>query len=407
MQLLELSQLGLPDPTQKLSSDFIRNFGRLALLTTPSKLQLAAADFSGNKNFGTLNGGVTVQASGWGVFGQAWRFPGSSGSYATVTLPGFTSLNDMSVHVVFSADAFAQPRFTRLIEQGGNNSWTLDFSQVTAGSGQLTAMVNGTSQVTTSASLLDGKTHLASFTLAGGTVVALYIDGVLIGTATSASSPSSPTASINIGRYGGGGYNLTGSIYFVSIFQRVHSAGQVSSLYNALRTGKPFPLFEPDYLLIDEPSTGTTINLTAKSFVFSSSNSQENISRPLNSKEISPSDSQANITFTRNLRSDIESQSFSSSATSILRPINSQATSQSESNSQKSLKQSLNSQILVQSSSLAETSIKKELNSTSLSQSLGDGNYTTQISTKFSVLSYRRYSSQYFVQSGSINDDGQ
>ncbi len=348
--VLELPQTtDLLDPTAKLSSGFIKSLPIPVGLWCPSKLQNAAVDFNPlKKNFGALTGGITPAPGGFGTLGQNWLFNSSNtlidcGNNAI--LP--TGANPFTVAVLHSPT-----------NSGGNRGLitkTPTFTNNAAGwrisknASQQIAYNSSSAMATSALAMTLGKWYLSIIAITA-TTTTFYLnsvkDGPYSGIGTSGTTDSS---SVKIGAYTSTGGVWGGGIALAALWNYAFSDAQASALYNCLFTGKPFPLFEPDTLYIDEPQTSTTLNLTSKSFVFSSSNSQVSIQRNINTQSDSLSDSQGNITFTRDLKSTLDSRSFSSSATSVLRPLNSIVSSRSESSAAET-RQILSSSIITSQS---------------------------------------------------------
>lgn len=354
---LELPQtMDLLDPTAKLSSGFIKSLPIPIGLWCPSKLRNAAVDFNPlKKNFGALNGGITTVPGGFGTLSQSWSLNGAS-QYGQISDSPTVNVGTSDFSLIVG-----------LQSSGGQTSATLVDKRV--GSGAFTGYsfyLNGgvpAFQLNDSAThnyspagpnVRDGNPHLLVLAVSrSGNTGKIYLDGSL-NTSTSIAATTGSLTNTNVFRFGAnvnGNANsfLTGNLFIAALVMAELKAAQVSSLYSCLLTGKPFPLFEPDTLYIDEPQTSTTLNLTSKSFVFSNSNSQASIQRNINTQSDSLSDSQGNITFTRDLKSTLESRSFSSSATSVLRPLASELISQSKSDAAET-RQILSSSIIISQS---------------------------------------------------------
>lgn len=142
------------------------------------------------------------------------------GQYGTAPdiLPNWTGI---TIAVLFSAIG-TQASDVRLFEKGANSEITVNFNQPSPGTGFLYAFLNTGNQndytygVYTSSSYTDGNVHcmVATFEgpIAGNYTTALYIDGVTIGTNTNTHAPFNKTGALNLGQYGGGGYNFDGNV---------------------------------------------------------------------------------------------------------------------------------------------------------------------------------------------------
>lgn len=429
---LELPQTtDLLDPTTKLSSGFFKNFPIPIGLWCPSKLNNVAVDFNPlKKNFGTLNGGVTVVPGGFGVLGQRWQFDGTVKSiqHSSSLLSGLAKCTFVFALTPTAVDTTQYGFFSK--SDATSNTYCDGIIGVISSGDVFFRIGNASNEYvyTAGGTVAAGAPSLLCLvydgTLTGATnILKIYVNGTVRSTTSGGGTPTStiPTNSftLTVGRYFDQGVNdkpFKGGISLYTIISDALSPAQVSSLYNALLTGEPYPIFEPDILYIDSPSTTTTINLTSKSFVFTSSNSQESVQRPLSSQEESQTDSLANITFTRPLNSKEESQTFSTVATSILRPSNSKAVSLTEVSAARSLKilyssiavsqafangkfiveslVSLESKVISQSFSLVEINLSRKLGSTVLSASDLIGGLTRSQSLDSIAYSQSKFNAQ-------------
>lgn len=241
---LSMNARQLPDPARRLSSDFVKAFGRPAGLWTPSKLKDAAADFSGNRNFGTLTGGVTTTASGWGTLGQSWKFDGSTGQVALNPLI-YRLTDNFSFWCVFIATStlptFAVISFNGV---GGANGYGFVLNNAS-----LNVLAEGVTFTTfaTGYTVTVGTPVLAAFSRTSGTN-SLYANGALIATSTQAFNTPGATGETALG-----GEIISGSLsrqfggyVLASAWNSAPlTAAQVSDLYNSLLYGQPFRLFAP------------------------------------------------------------------------------------------------------------------------------------------------------------------
>jgi hypothetical protein len=120
----------------------------------------------------------------------------------------------------------------RLIEKGSNNEWTIIWNYV-GGSNKLTVQaLGGPTNLLTSAAALTGAWHKIDVTITSANVVSLYVDGVLDSSATSGTGPASKTNALNVGQYGGGGYNYSGLMDELRISNAVRSADWIATQFN-------------------------------------------------------------------------------------------------------------------------------------------------------------------------------
>jgi prepilin-type N-terminal cleavage/methylation domain-containing protein len=192
-------------------------------------------DQSGNGNTGSWSGTPAGNNSTYYTGGKVGSYAGDfNGSNDYVTASG-SSMNNwgptgQSVSVWFKMNA-AMGQFTRLIEKATNTEWAIF---VTAGTNSLTVQTvsGGNILFVTPSGYYDGNWHFLVMTYSSGAVVTLYIDGLKTNQAIS-TIPSTQTGILNIGRFGGGGYNWNGLIDDVRIYNRALSAAEVQALYNA------------------------------------------------------------------------------------------------------------------------------------------------------------------------------
>jgi hypothetical protein len=105
-------------------------------------------------------------------------------------------------------------------------------------SGAATALLGGTSPVTSSASVCDGNAHATAVTIstaAGTTTIELFVDGVSQGTASTAFGSSSGSA-LTVGNADAQS-GLNGSVWLVGLFASVLSSARILAHANAIRNG--------------------------------------------------------------------------------------------------------------------------------------------------------------------------
>jgi len=87
--------------------------------------------------------------------------------------------------------------------------------------------------LTTSVPVADNTWHRIDATINNSTkAIALYVDGALNVSGTSASSATTTTNNLSIGQYGGGGFFYHGLIDELQISNTVRSAGWIGTEYN-------------------------------------------------------------------------------------------------------------------------------------------------------------------------------
>lgn len=260
----------LPQPTDRLSDGFLHALPAPVGLWMPSKLAQAAADFTPlpQKHFGTLSGGITTTPGGFGTLGAAWTTDGSTGvancgtpaglnGAANATLCGVISRSSTSMTAGFGGSAGSLntgPRFSLIWYSDGNIYFQAESS--ISGSAFGKCALTGTG------------IHFVAMAFNGagsgnaGRLVA-YIDGQPQTLTFTHTIPASLglVGPITIGkdssdRFCGGSYLMAGLWTGQTL-----SAAQVSQLYNALRTGEPFPLFQPQTVAMMFGSAATAPSL--------------------------------------------------------------------------------------------------------------------------------------------------
>lgn len=247
MSLIRVSQ-PVKYPTQQdvLDPSFISNYGRPAGLWTPTfgGAALIAKDFSGNGNNGTLTGGVTLAAGGFGVLGQGWSFDGTTGyiSFASAN----TIFDTTRPFAVFAAYQFFsvvknQARFCF------SDTGSAGFALSSAASPHPRFFVRGLSPVLiddTAITLTVGKWYFSCGVYTGSALNLYTIPlGGAISTATVAvtGTPSISSQAIAInGTLGAGGAAFwSGQEAIAGLIKASLSPAQVSSLYSTLMYGVP------------------------------------------------------------------------------------------------------------------------------------------------------------------------
>lgn len=229
----------LPRWGKRLSKRFVAAYGKPAGLWLPNDVTNKAYDFSSNRTVGTLNGGITTTASGFGVLGASWHTNGSNG-YVLSAISG-TSESNFSVSVTFRLNAI--PVSTGVFQWSNQTSSLNPFILIQQNSGNLKIFVDGGYRET-SQTLAVGTWYTVTVTLSGGTNWKFYLNGAPLSTYVGGSSNQANATDV----YLGNGYNGYTDANFANVTIWKGSAlvaAQASSLYDCLRTGEPYPLFEP------------------------------------------------------------------------------------------------------------------------------------------------------------------
>lgn len=210
------------------TNDTTKNTSGLVLNQTFNGVDVAgtaALDRSGNANHGVLTNGPKATQ---GKVGQGLKFDGVN---------DFVTTNDTSLPAGSSDRTISAWINTRVnvnfgvIFKYGTNSLTNMFWMGTNASGGITVTQNGASTPTSGVTVTDGKWHLITVTLTGGTNYVMYVDGVVRGTA-SMSTNTILNGNSSIGFSDDAGSRIfTGSIDEVRVYNRALSAGEVAALY--------------------------------------------------------------------------------------------------------------------------------------------------------------------------------
>lgn len=231
----------LPRWGKRLSRRFVAAYGKPAGLWLPNDVVNKAYDFSSNRNIGTLNGGITTTPGGFGVLGQSWQFNGTTQYIDFGIVPASLQKNrNFTLASLFSISSTAANSALICFGPSGpylrvSNTGKLQFLQA-----QISILLTGATTVSLNA------VHLAVVTVDASGNIALYLDSSPDATGSTAVTFSF-TGHLTLGNQVGAGGNefFPGVQYLDAIFATAISPAQVSSLYNCLRTGEPFPLFQP------------------------------------------------------------------------------------------------------------------------------------------------------------------
>lgn len=235
----------LPQPTDRLSDEFLHALPAPVGLWMPSKLAQAAADFTPlpQKHFGAINGGVATTPGGFGVLGAAWKLSGTATGYAS--FPGVTAPNPALPFSVILLLKYTTSSNLVIFEKNGNSGFSVQCGAAYS-AGRLSLWVGGSGDgPQTSHAWNDGNWHVAVL-VADATNPKAYIDGA--DDSTTMLGAGTPSYGSNTPIYLGGRagtFNFLGSVGLASIVNGAMTLAQAASLYQALLTGEPYPLFQP------------------------------------------------------------------------------------------------------------------------------------------------------------------
>jgi len=243
----------LPDPTRRLSPEFLRAYPSIAGLWTPSKLIKAAADFNPTKkNFGALNGGVTIVSANVGIFGEAWKFDGNTGDITTP--PAIDGTSDCSLIALVKPAAKVGGLGNVIFGGVGTSTnraiiWTVEDTKMQFFSDELNSVGNS-SAVTYSA----GDWCFCGVTFNNSTFATKFYFAK-VGQALADVSSTNNTASLfsgyvsnRIGQDPANSLFFGGQIVAVFAYRKILTLAQVSALYSSLLYGEPYRLFAPSVM---------------------------------------------------------------------------------------------------------------------------------------------------------------
>ena len=166
----------------------------------------------------TLPSGVTETAISPNGQGCSLTFDGTGQVTRTITGLGAQQTKTMWVYIVGAVSGNQY-----FIDEGSNNN-TIQVS-----GGKIYAATDSSGQYCTSnVNVVTGKWYFLAAAF-DGTMMRLYIDGSLDQSAHL--QPNTPTTSLTLGNYGGGGYRLTGSINDVRLFNRSLTSEEIHRMY--------------------------------------------------------------------------------------------------------------------------------------------------------------------------------
>jgi hypothetical protein len=203
---------------------------------------ITAYDVSGNNNNGTLINGVQYVGDGNG----SWKFDGTD-DYINVTHN--TSLNLASQGTIstwINPFSLTQGLFTNIVAKntGGavnQQSYTLSWRQVSGGLyGQICDGLGTYNEVLVSFPTVANVWYNIVFTW-NGSQLAIYNNGVVVGTSTQTINNQSLLTDLTIGGYtykgdGGGDEYFNGKISQIYIYNRGLTSTEILTIYNATKT---------------------------------------------------------------------------------------------------------------------------------------------------------------------------
>ncbi|MFJ9690754.1 LamG-like jellyroll fold domain-containing protein [Kitasatospora sp. NPDC101183] len=228
----------------------------------------AASEVAAIKGNGTYAGGV--KPGGTGVFGpgdgHAAEFNGTSSSYVELPTPILQTGTELAAELWFRATGPGVLLNVQNQPMGAAPGNTVPV--LYAGSdGKLRGALNGITggPITSAASVTDGSWHHAAISAAQGTQ-SLYLDGVLVGTASGTVNHLNMTRTYLGGGYvgnwpgGNGGWSwLTGQIDEVAFYQHPLSAERVGAHYQARSASSATEL--ASRVTLTDPAGNTTTDI--------------------------------------------------------------------------------------------------------------------------------------------------
>lgn len=261
----------VPTPLSELDSEFVQAFGPPALLTLPcDSPEKKSYDFSGNRNNGTLNGGITVTGDGVGSLGQSWNLNGTN-SYISIPASSVSSLTSaISVRCIARLTSLDLVNGRRLIANwDGSHGWILE--QASDGNWKFW-INNGTSTLNAAGAATAGAwvDLLGTF---DGTNIRLYENASLKATTALSGSISTSAHAVYIGRGETMGIQwMLGQVAAAFVYPTALSQAQVSALYSSFLYGEPYRLFVPSvmerFYSFPVPPTPQPISLAVEPSVF-------------------------------------------------------------------------------------------------------------------------------------------
>lgn len=188
-----------------------------------------ATDSKGTNN-GTYTGGFTLNQAGAVTGGRSVLLNGTTGF---VNVPDTASLEFTGA---FSVEAWVNPT-TQAAAYGIVGKWLSSVGYVLlvdpAVGGKLELWLNGVHvDSTTAPAVTAGSWNYVAATYDGANAT-VYVNGSVVGGPTALAAPSSGTAALNMGAYGGGLNNLNGSIAEIAVYNAALSSTRVAAHYAA------------------------------------------------------------------------------------------------------------------------------------------------------------------------------
>jgi hypothetical protein len=203
-----------------------------------SSVALYQLNANGNDTGGNYNLTINGSSFGTGKFGNAWNGTGSNAAYSTAS--GLNVSGDYSVSFWYKSSTTSQGN-KRLVTLKGTNvtaGWnnyngSLGFYIGGVYTGGTATSVTRVSQIP-DAQVNDGSWHHLAFSVTSSGSWVIYLDGTSYSGAVSGEGRSFNNNNyLAITNYDSGtGYNTTGLVDQLRIFNRVITAGEVTQLYN-------------------------------------------------------------------------------------------------------------------------------------------------------------------------------
>jgi hypothetical protein len=192
-----------------------------------------ANDSSGNGNHGTPQGGATFAA---GKVGQAFSLDGSDDS---VVAPATAALVSS-----FTVEAWINPSSLAsnpvVFERGGSTVDRIGLQLLTSGTIGGYMDSNSGFNVSGGSIPINGFTHIAYVLNDAANSASLYVNGVLVASASETRSPNGGLGPLTIGNSPLSGFVdfFVGLVDELSIYNRALSASEISDIFNADTAGK-------------------------------------------------------------------------------------------------------------------------------------------------------------------------
>ena len=155
-----------------------------------------------------------------------------------IEIPNSSPLAVSNITISFWIKPSSQPTSNTVINKSFSStiggSWLFSYDNSNGGQLRFIAIIGGVLKIVTSGVITSGSWHHVVGTYDGSTVV-MYLDGSSTGTPVSVSGTlDTSTNNIEIGRYSDlGGYNFSGAMDELNIWNRALSSSDVTALYNS------------------------------------------------------------------------------------------------------------------------------------------------------------------------------